>query len=191
MFTGNSCNPIPVSTEMNTFRHAFIACALAAALPAAAASTPATNYTDLWDNSTPGTGCPGNESGWGITFTQHSDNQVEAVWYTYDPRAADPASAGNFKPLWIVMPVGSWTSPTQYSGDMYVTLGTPFTQPWNAAAFGATKVGTFVFDFNTSSVGTFQYNVAPAGADASNPASPAFNLPSFSGQKPICRNAFQ
>jgi len=162
-----------------------------AVLPAAAASTPATNYTDLWDNSAaPGTSaCPGGESGWGITFTQHSDNQVEAVWYTYDPRAADPSSPGNFKPLWLVMPVGSWTSPTQYSGDMYVTLGTPFSQPWNAAAFGAVKVGTFVFNFSSSSVGTFTYNVAPT--DSSNSSSAAFNLPAFSGTKPICRNAFQ
>jgi len=194
MFTDNSCNPILASRKMNTMLRPFIACALAAALPAAAASTPATNYTDLWDNSaTPGTSfsCPGGESGWGITFTQHADNQVEAVWYTYDPRAADPSSPGNFKPLWIVMPVGSWTSPTQYSGDMYVTLGTPFSQPWNASAFGATKIGTFVFNFTSSSAGTFQYTVAPAGADTANPASAAFNMPSFSGTKPICRNAFQ
>ena len=176
---------------MNTIRRAFIAFALAAALPAAAASTPATNYTDLWDNSAPPgtTPCPGGESGWGITFTQHSDNQVEAVWYTYDPRSPDSSSPGNFKPLWIVMPVGSWTSPTQYSGDMYVTLGTPFSQPWNSGAFGAVRVGTFVFNFSSSGVGTFTYNVAPT--DSCNSASPAFNLPSFSGTKSICRNAFQ
>jgi hypothetical protein len=176
---------------MNTMFRAFIAASLAAmALPAVAESVPATNYSDLWDNSTPVAGaCPGNESGWGITFTQHADNRVEAVWYTYDPRAAD-GSSGNFKPLWLVMPVGSWTSPTQYSGDMFVTLGTPFFQAWNAGAFGAVKVGTFIFDFSSSSAGTFRYTVAPAGADVANSASPAFNLPSFSGTKPICRNAF-
>ncbi|HEX7402404.1 MAG TPA: hypothetical protein VF287_00200, partial [Usitatibacter sp.] len=60
---------------------------VAVAIPAGAASVPATNYSDLWDNSTsvPTAGCPGGESGWGITFTQHADAQVEAVWYTYDP----------------------------------------------------------------------------------------------------------
>lgn len=171
----------------------FLACSIAvAALPVAAASTPATNYSDLWDNSAaPGTSpCPGGESGWGITFTQHSDGNVEAVWYTYDPRAADPASPGNFKPLWFVMPGGTWTSPTQFSGNMYVTLGTPFFQPWNPNALGVTQVGTFVFNFSSSSVGTFQYAVAPNSADAGNSASAAFNMPSFSGTKPICRNAF-
>jgi len=176
---------------------AFIASALTAAALPAAASTPATNYTDLWDNSA----APGATASTWLSacwvkvmphpLSPHADNQVEAVWYTYDPRSPDATSPGNFKPLWIVMPVGSWTSPTQYSGDMYVTLGTPFFQGWNAAAFGATKVGTFVFNFSASNVGTFSYTVAPASADVANSASPAFNLPSFSGQKPICRNAFQ
>ena len=168
---------------------------LAAALPAVAQSVPATNYTDLWDNSaTPGTTpCPGGESGWGITFTQHSSNQVEAVWYTYDPRQPDTTTAGNFKPLWLVMPGGTWTSPTVFTGDMYVTLGTPFGQPW---AFGGsnpplpvTKVGTFTFTFTSANAGTFQYNVAPPAANAANPSDPAFNLPAFSGSKPICRNS--
>jgi len=165
---------------------------VAAAFPVAAA-IPATNYTDLWDNSAaPGaTPCPGGESGWGITFTQHASNAVEAVWYTYDPRQPD-TTAGNFKPLWLVMPGGTWTTPTQFTGTMYVTLGTPFGQPW---AFGGanplpvTAVGTFTFNFTSSTVGTFQYNVAPAASAVSNANDPAFNLPTFSGTKPICRNS--
>ena len=167
---------------------------VAAALPAAADSIPATNYTDLWDNSAaPGaTPCPGGESGWGITFTQHTSNAVEAVWYTYDPRQADSTTPGNFKPLWLVMPGGTWTSPTVFSGTMYVTLGTPFGQPWafntTTNPLPVTAVGTFTFTFTSSSVGTFQYNVAPAAANANNSSDPAFNLPAFSGTKPICRN---
>ena len=48
----------------------------------AQSATPAANYSDIWWNPA--------ESGWGVTFTQHStSNQVFAVWYTYDPRAAD------------------------------------------------------------------------------------------------------
>lgn len=164
---------------------------IAFALPAAAQSAvPATNYTDLWDNSNsvPSAACPGGESGWGITFTQHASNQVEAVWYTYDPRVPDASSPGNFKPLWLVMPVGSWTSPTVYSGNMYVTLGTPFSQSWafTPATLPVTMVGTFTFTFTSSSTGTFQYNVAPPTGLASS--DPAFGLPSFSGVKPICRN---
>jgi hypothetical protein len=166
---------------------------LIAAFPVAAQSTPATNYSDLWDNSAaPGTGpCPGGESGWGVTFTQHTSNQVEAVWYTYDPRQPDSSSSGNFKPLWFVMPGGTWTSPTVFSGDMYVTQGTPFGQVWsyggNNPPLPVTKVGSFTFTFTSSGVGTFQYNVAPPSGLASS--DPAFGLPAFSGTKPICRNS--
>ncbi len=176
----------------------FLGAAVAAVtIPAGAASIPATNYTDLWDNSRDVSlataACPGGESGWGITFTQHADAQVEAVWYTYDPRAPDASIPGNFKPLWLVMPVGSWTSPTVYSGNMYVTLGTPFSLPWafpdGLPASNVTQVGTFTFTFTSASTGTFQYNVAPPTGLASS--DPAFGLPSFSGTKPICRNNFQ
>jgi hypothetical protein len=167
----------------------------AAVLPAAAQSVPATNYTDLWDNSAaPGaTACPGGESGWGITFTQHTGtNEVEAVWYTYDPRLPDTTSPGNFKPLWLVMPGGTWTTPATFTGDMYVTLGTPFGQAWafnsTTNPLPVTKVGSFTFTFTNSSTGTFAYNVAPPAANVANSTDPAFKLPSFSGTKPICRN---
>jgi hypothetical protein len=157
---------------------------LALAFPAAAQSIPALNYSDLWDNSA-------TESGWGITFTQHTTNAVEAVWYTYDPRAADPSSPGNFKPLWIVMPGGTWTSPTSITGDAFVTLGTPFSLPWafTPATLPVTKVGTFTFTFTSSTTGTFHYNIAPPAGLAST--DPAFGMPTFADTKPITRNNFQ
>jgi hypothetical protein len=173
-----------------------LASILALALPATAQVVPAINYSDLWDNSAtfnPATGT-GGESGWGITFTQHAgSNQVLAIWYSYDPRAADPASPGNFKPLWIVMPGGTWTSPTSITGAAYVTLGTPFSQPWafnsTTNPLPVTQVGTFTFTFTSNSTGTFHYNVAPPTGLAST--DPAFGLPSFSGTRPISRNNFQ
>jgi hypothetical protein len=150
-------------------------------LPAAAQSVPAANYSDIWWNP--------DESGWGVTFTQHpTSNQVFAVWYTYDPRAADPASPGNFKPLWLVMPGGQWTTPTHLRGDVYVTVGTPFAQSWNTGSIHATKVGTFNFDFTSTGTGSFAYEVAAPTGLAS--ADPAFGIPSFSGTKPIQRQPF-
>jgi hypothetical protein len=152
----------------------------ALALPASAQSTPAQNYSDIWYNA--------SESGWGVTFTQHPSSQVEAVWYTYDPREPDPASPGNFKPLWLVMPGGQWTSPTSLAGDVFVTVGTPFAQAWNTTALHATKVGTFTFNFSSSSTATFAYNIAPAPGLAST--DPAFGLSAFSGTKSITRQVF-
>lgn len=150
------------------------------ALPAAAQSVPAANYSDIWYNA--------SESGWGITFTQHTDNAVEAVWYTYDPRSPDTANTANFKPLWIVMPGGTWSTPTTFTGDAYVTLGTPFAQQWNPSALGVTKVGTFTFTFQSAGAASFVYNIAPPGNLAST--DPAFGLPAFSGTKSIIRQPF-
>ena len=152
----------------------------AAAIPAFAQSVPAANYSDIWYNP--------SESGWGVTFTQHTDNQAFAVWYTYDPREPDPSAPGNFKPLWIVMSGGSWTSPTSLTGDAYVTKGTPFAASWNPNALGVTRVGTFTFSLSSTTVGTFTYNISPPSGLAST--DPAFNLPAFSGTKNIQRQSF-
>ena len=153
----------------------------AIAIPAMAQSVPAANYTDIWWNP--------SESGWGVTFTQHpATNQVFAVWYTYDPREGDPSTPGNYKPLWIVMSGGTWTSPTSLTGNVYVTTGTPYAQGWNPSALGVQQVGSFTFSFSSSSTGSFSYNIAPPGGLAQN--NPAYGLPSFSGTKAIQRQSF-
>jgi len=151
---------------------------LALALPAAAQSVPATNYTDMWWGGVA-------EDGWGISFAQHTpSNNAYAVWYTYDPRAVDVS--GQFKPLWIVMPGGTWTTPTTYTGRVYVLNGVPFNQPGSQRSIN--DVGTFTFTFSDASNGTFTYNIAaPADIPGSDPA---FGLPSLSGSKAISRYSF-
>ena len=150
---------------------------LALAGSAAAQSVPASNYTDMWWNSA--------ESGWGLSFVQHSTNQVYAVWYTYDPREPD-AATGQFKPIWLVMAGGTWTTPTSITGPVYVTNGRPFSQPGSNTT--VTAVGSFTFNFASSSAGTFTYNIAPPSGVAST--DPAFNLPTLSGSKAIVRQGF-
>ena len=155
-------------------RRLVAALAATLALPAAAQSAPAANYTDMWWNP--------SESGWGISFLQHAGtNQVYAVWYTYDPREPE----GNaHKPLWIVMSGGTWTSPTTITGPVYVTNGVPFSQPGGKTA--QNQVGTFTFNFSSAGSGTFSYSIAAAG----NPGEPGAGLPAFSGTKPIVRQSF-
>lgn len=152
---------------------------LAAALPAAAQSVPATNYTDMWYAGEA-------ESGWGISFVQHPTHRVYAVWYHYDPREPDP-STGQFKPIWIVLAGGgTWTTPTTHSGPVYVVSGTPFSQSGSNPR--VTAVGTFTFNFSNSSNGTFSYSIAaPSGLASTDPA---FNLPTISGTKSISRQSF-
>ena len=86
------------------------------------------------------------------------------------------------------MPGGTWTTPTQITGDMYVTVGTPFANSWSVASLAATRVGTYTFSFSNSASGTFTYDIAaPAGLASTDPA---FGMPSFSGTKAIIRQAF-
>lgn len=159
----------------------FAAALLALALPVAAQVTPAANYTDMW-YAAPAE----SENGWGISFMQHSvSNQVFAVWYTYDPREQDLTTieSTDYKPLWIVMPGGSWTSSNTITGNVFVTHGTPPLQTSDVQ-----QIGTFTFSFTNSSNGTFIYNITPpTGLSSSNPA---FGLPAFSGVKNITRQAF-
>jgi hypothetical protein len=159
-------------------RRLLAATLLAAALPAAAQNVPATNYSDLWWNP--------NESGWGLTITQHSSNQIWAIWYTYDPRQQEPNAPGAYKPLWINMPGGTWTSPTALRGDVYVLNGIPYYQ--SGSSRQQTRVGTFTFTFTTPSTGTFAYDIAPPPGLAST--DPAYGLPSMSGVKQIERLNF-
>jgi lysyl endopeptidase len=155
-------------------RRAVAVAFLAMALPAAAQSVPAANYTDMWWNP--------SESGWGLSITQHSSNQVYAVWYTYDPRELE--ATGQYKPLWIVMSGGTWTSPTSVTGPVYVTNGVPFNQLGGKTA--QSQVGTFTFNFSSANAGTFTYNIAGSGSGAE----PGAGLPSFSGTKSIVRQSF-
>lgn len=159
-------------------RRMLAALATAAALPAAAQAIPAANYTDLWWNP--------NENGWGLTITQHSSNRIWAIWYTYDPRQQDPSGGGAYKPLWINMPGGTWTSPTALTGDVFVLNGTPFSQSGSSRT--QTRVGTFTFNFSSASAGTFSYDISPPSGLASS--DPAFGLPAMSGVKQIERLQF-
>ena len=158
--------PTMVDPRNNTpmMRRFLTICLVSLALPLAArGATPAANYTDMWWNP--------SESGWGISWVQHAaTGQAFVVWYTYDPREPDTSSAdaADYKPLWIVMPDGAWTSPTTITGTAYVTNGTPYSQAWNSANYVIQQVGTFAFSFADSSTGTFTYairshKIVPAG----------------------------
>ena len=114
---------------------------LAFALPAAGQSTPAANYTDMWWNP--------SESGWGLSFAQHSSSQVFAVWYTYDT---------DREPLFLVVTTtrqadGSFTGPVFRQRN-----GTPFLQIDDQPPSPASDaVGSATFRFTDGDSGTFGY----------------------------------
>ena len=155
----------------------FAALLCSAALAVQGQSTPAANFTDMWWNPA--------ESGWGISFAQHTaTNQVFAVWYTCDPR--EQGASGQDKPIWIVMPGGTWTGPNTLTGTAYVATGLPFNQPGSNPRNN--PVGSFTFTFSDANNGVFSYNIAAPPGLA--PTDPAYNLPSMSGAKNITRQSF-
>jgi hypothetical protein len=99
------------------------------------------DYTDLWYNA--------NESGWGLNLVQHASNNVFGVIYTYE--------APN-RPVWYVMPGGSWTTSTIFTGTLYHVSATA----GNAASFQAgpvTQVGTATLAFTDANTASFTYTV--------------------------------
>ena len=101
---------------------------------------PEFDYTDMWWNPL--------ESGWGMNIIQHSTNTIFAVIFTYD--------APN-RPMWFVMPGGTWTSSTTYTGTLYRTAGKPANAPFTT--IGVFEVGTATLLFTDSSHGNLTYSV--------------------------------
>jgi lysyl endopeptidase len=105
------------------------------------AIVPTLNYTALWWNP--------SESGWGLSITQH-DSRLFAAWYVY---GADGSAQ------WLVMPGGTWSSPTSITGDLYSTAGPPSNQAFNPALVNSIKVGTATIDFAASDRAVLSYAV--------------------------------
>ncbi len=117
--------------------------AFTALSPYLAGSGPFADFTDLWYNA--------NESGWGLSLTQHSTNTMFGVWYTYDAQG---------KRLWVVMPGGAWSSSTTFTGNLYITSGPPQnTGTFNPNLVKSTLVGTGTLVFSTAGAGTWSYTI--------------------------------
>ncbi len=101
----------------------------------------ATDYQGLWWNA--------NESGWGMSLTQHGDLIFAAI-YTYD-------AAG--LPIWYVITNCPVTA-TGCTGDIYrVNGGTPPTVPWTGAGRILTRVGAGTLSFVDANAGTFNFTI--------------------------------
>lgn len=99
---------------------------------------PAFDYSDLWFNAA--------ESGWGVNVVQHASGNIFAVIFTYDTPD---------RPMWFVMPGGTWTSSTVFTGSLFRVTGSPAN-----AAFKAGSVfqeGPATFTFTDASHGSFTY----------------------------------
>jgi len=70
---------------------------------------PVVDYSDHWWNP--------QESGWGLSITQHPSDRLFAVWFVYSQAS---------QPIWYTLPPGAWTTATLISGPVYKTTGPYF-----------------------------------------------------------------
>ena len=107
---------------------------------------PHDDYTDMWWNP--------REPGWALSVGQLHE-KLFLTWVTYDDSG---------KAAWLVVPGGAWsrdaaTNALRFSGKIYRTQGTPWSQPFDAAAARLAQAGTASFTPLDSSHGIFRYTV--------------------------------
>ena len=101
---------------------------------------PQFDYSDIWYNP--------NESGWGFNLIQHASNQVFGVMFTYDTPN---------RPMWFVLPGGTWNTNTSFSGTLYRVTGSAANAAFKAGDVIA--VGSATLDFTDASHGSITYTV--------------------------------
>lgn len=104
-------------------------------------ATPAFDFSDLWWNP--------NESGWGLNLVQHATNQVFGVMYTYE--------APN-RPLWLVIPGGTWTSSLVFTGAIYRVNG-PLITAFDPSKVNVRTVGTATITFSDRDNGVLSFTI--------------------------------
>lgn len=110
--------------------------------PEPAPAIPGFDYSDLWWNPL--------EPGWGLNLIQHASNVIFGVMYTYE----SPNRA-----TWFVLPGGTWSSPTTYSGMLYRVTGPRFNgATFDPAAVNVREVGSATLTFADRDHATFAFS---------------------------------
>lgn len=109
--------------------------------PPATSVTPAFDFSDLWWNP--------QESGWGLNLVQHASSNIFAVMYTYE--------APN-RPLWLVIPGGTWTSSLVFTGSIYRVTG-PLASAFDPSLVNVSPVGSATLAFSDRDHGVFTFTV--------------------------------
>lgn len=122
---------------------------------------PASYYGGLWNNDRNG------EAGWGLNLAQSTSGNLFGTWYTYD---------ANGKPLWLVWPGCTWSSPTRCTGALYSTAGTPYTKSYKNSEFSVTAIGSLTVNFTSNKVAQMSWSLND-GTAMSRPLTRFENVP--------------
>ena len=106
-------------------------------------STPVATYGDMWWGGS-------SQNGWGIAISQQY-RTLFSVWYTYDASG---------RPVWFVIPGGTWTATNTFTGTAYRTTGSPWIGvPYNPSSLQQVPVGTVTLTFHDRDNATMSYTV--------------------------------
>ena len=110
-------------------------------------TVPAVDYSGMWWNE--------RESGWGLSISQGSTNQLFVVWFVYDAAGVS---------TWYTLESGQWmiTGDTRYSGWLYRYTGPPFAAVFDPKRVEGTLVGTGVLTFRDAFTGRLDYAMVGA-----------------------------
>ena len=112
------------------------------AQPPPAPPMAAVDYSDLWWNP--------DEQGWGLNLVEHASSNMFGVMYTYGPDG---------KPLWFVLPGGTWVSSNVFGGNWFQVTGPSYAGAFDPAAVHGVQVGTATITFSDASHGTLAFSV--------------------------------
>jgi len=115
---------------------------------------PAINYSGIWWNP--------DESGWGLNLIQHGSGVIFATWFVY---------GADGKPVWYVVPDGTWSSVRDYIGPVYRTTGPVPGSSFDPSKVSVTRVGTAHLYFNWNGTG-----LANAGVEMNLDSGRVFKL---------------
>ncbi len=113
------------------------------------ANAPAADLNDMWFNPA--------ESGWGMSVIQHASKNLFAVWYTYEQLSLTDVST---RPLWLVMPGGTWRSQAVFSTNIYRTTGSYFSKPFDPAELKVNLYGEATLVFQDANKLTLHYQLS-------------------------------
>jgi hypothetical protein len=106
-------------------------------------SAPVGSWGDLWWSGIA-------QNGWGISVSQQY-RKLFGLWYTYD-------QAG--KATWFVMPDGTWTTGSEYTGTAYRATGPAWIgRPYDAAMHGVTPAGSITLTFTGTDSAVMRYTI--------------------------------
>jgi hypothetical protein len=92
---------------------------------------PYANFSDLWWNA--------QQSGWGLNVVQHPSGNLFLTWFAY---------ASDGRPVWYVVPGGTWTQANTFAGALYRVTGPVIGDSFDPAAVTRTLAGTALLQFN-------------------------------------------